>query len=96
MMLAGAASLVLLAGCFSTPSDDPLFLRPQVAEVTPQCREHPNAPVVGRVVGWMQDHPPRSVSFVGCFPSLAECNAWRAPVSSLVTGRLRYNECTPR
>jgi len=67
-----------------------------IRAVTPQCRDYPGAPVVGRVSGIMGIQPSRGVAFVGCFGSLSACERWRGPVSGRMTGRLILNQCQVR
>lgn len=64
-----------------------------IRELTPQCRDYPNAPVRGFVVGNAGLYPTRTFSFVGCFQSLAECERWRRPVSNFVQYRMIQNRC---
>jgi hypothetical protein len=64
-----------------------------IRAATPQCRDYPGAPVVGRVSGIMGVHPATGVSFVGCFGSIAACERWRGPVSGRISGRIILNEC---
>ncbi len=37
-----------------------------------------------------------AISFAGCFPTQAECEAWRKQAQVFVTGLQIYNECKPR
>lgn len=60
---------------------------------TPQCRNYPNAPFKGFVVGQAGYWPTRTWSFVGCFDSFSACERWRIPVSSFVTQRMIQNRC---
>lgn len=70
----------------------------RVDRITPKCRDHPDAPWRGRVAGnieglWGGYMP---VSWVGCFPTRASCEAWRGPVSGIITERITQNVCEPR
>lgn len=67
-----------------------------IREITPSCRDNPAAPVVGRVSGLIAGFPATGASFVGCFPSLAACEAWRGPVTGAITDRLILSQCAPR
>lgn len=68
-------------------------------EKTPACDRNPAAVWVGRVSG-TSDEDARDVdediSFVGCFATEAECNAWRERGSGLVDGEIRENSCSRR
>lgn len=64
---------------------------------TPSCRDNPDFPWEGRVSGDRQtDTRTRPVSFAGCFPNQASCEAWRREAISFVTGRIIYDSCYPR
>ena len=79
-------------------SNAQLFIA-RVQSITPQCRDFPNAPFVGRVSGILSGgfgRGGRGVSFVGCFGSLAACQRWLGPISGQITGRLIQNSCRPR
>lgn len=93
-LLAGA--LVLSAAPVNAQGINTQFVISDVQRITPQCRDHPNAPVVGRVSGQLGGVPARGVVFVGCFESFAECERWRRPVSGLISGWIRSNSCEPR
>lgn len=65
----------------------------------PLCNEHPDYPWQGRVSGNAIDRGSDRalpVSFVGCFPTRKECEAWLGPAMGFVTGRLIYAKCTER
>ena len=68
----------------------------RVYSITPQCNEHPNAPVIGRVSGSSAERKSRGLSFVGCFETFQECEDWRAFASSNVAGRFIQNRCEQR
>ncbi|MEM6846457.1 MAG: hypothetical protein AAF580_00075 [Pseudomonadota bacterium] len=72
------------------------FIRSRVLAQTPQCRNNPDAPVVGRVAGAGTGQQGRGLSFVGCFNTTAQCNQWRGAVSGIVRGRLIQNTCEAR
>jgi hypothetical protein len=98
--VAGTTVAVLLAISPAGPAsaqgiETPFFIT-RIEGVTPQCRDHPDAPFVGRVSGWMSGGPNRSVSFVGCFPSAPECESWRLFVSGQILGHLIQNRCEVR
>lgn len=86
-----AAPAAAVAQGINTP-----FLVARVKAATPQCRDHPDAPVVGHVSGIMTGSPGRGVSFTGCFATMAACEAWRRPVSGLIAGRLILDRCDTR
>lgn len=75
--------------------ETPFFIA-RVDAVTPQCRDNPGAPVVGRVSGNMSGRPSRNVSFVGCFDDARSCESWRLFVSGQILGHLIQNRCGPR
>jgi len=91
--LAGVA-LLALGACSEGPSD---FQIAEVQAATPSCEDRPDAPFIGRVSG-QQDLMPgqRPVSYVGCFKTMAGCQAWNNAVVGTITGRVIYNECRPR
>ncbi|GAB5376794.1 MAG: hypothetical protein AcusKO_32560 [Acuticoccus sp.] len=68
----------------------------QVYSVTPQCRDFPDYPVVGRVSGYVLDNRNRRVSWVGCFPNARECEAWRRYARGRVFPPIRHNVCEAR
>ena len=72
-----------------------LFTINRIRAATPSCRTNPG-PVVGRVSGYIGYDGGKIGSFEGCFQSVAECNAWRVPVSGQIDGRLIYNACESR
>ncbi|WP_108659434.1 hypothetical protein [Acuticoccus kandeliae] len=93
----------LLAAALLAPHGDAVaqgvetqFFIARVDAVTPRCRDHPDAPVVGRVSGIMGGSPARGVSFTGCFASIAACENWRRPLSGHIDGRLIQNSCRYR
>lgn len=96
--LPGLAAAVAVAGLVpSAEARDPdvAFIVGDVMRVTPRCSDYPSYPIVGRVagqVGWSAT----GVSFTGCFPTYAACDAWRGPVSGKISGRLFYSTCEPR
>lgn len=91
---------VLIALAVAAPTaafaNDNQFVVSQIDSITPKCRDFPDAPVVGRVSGFIGVHPTRGVSFVGCFGSIGACEAWRGPVSGRIDGRLILDRCTFR
>jgi len=92
VMLAAASLAVVSAPAKAGPVDAQQFIT-RVQSVTPQCRNFPDAPVVGRVSGIFGGPPSRGVSFVGCFGSIAACQRWIGPVSGQITGRLIQDRC---
>ncbi|XWN30670.1 MAG: hypothetical protein ROR55_24900 [Devosia sp.] len=98
-MLAAAAVSTALVGGAATASAQGVntqFLISDIQASTPQCRDFPEYDVKGRVSGIVGGYPSRGVSFVGCFPSYASCEAWVGPVSGKISGRLREASCSPR
>ena len=68
-------------------------------EATPSCDANPSLPWIGRVSGESDDDPTNAVeplSFVGCFATEAECNAWRERGSGLIDDRIVQNSCEKR
>lgn len=73
------------------------YMITQVQRAAPNCRKNPTYGWEGRVSGNREaDSRSIAVSFAGCFPTQAECEAWRRTALPFVTGRLIYNECKPR
>jgi len=73
------------------------YMISQVQRAAPNCRRNPTYGWQGRVSGNREaDSRSIPVSFVGCFSTQAECEAWRKTALPFVTGRLIYNECKPR
>ncbi|UOM34339.1 hypothetical protein [Acuticoccus sp. I52.16.1] len=90
--LVAAAGLVAVTACAPARGDWVYQWR----EATPQCRDHPDAPVIGRAAGMVGFEPTRSASFVGCFPSMDACYAWLGPLSGRFGGRIFITRCDPR
>lgn len=67
-----------------------------IRNYTPACRNYPNAPVKGYVVGLSGVWPTRTFSFVGCFDSLAACERWRRPTAAFIEQRFIQNRCEVR
>jgi hypothetical protein len=91
-----AAALLATAPPATAQGINTQFLIGRIDRVTPKCRDHPNAPWVGRVSGVITGVPTRGVSFQGCFDTRRECEAWRRLVSGQVSGRLTQNRCERR
>jgi len=94
VLAAGAAPLA--AAPAAAQGVNTQFLVAEIKSRTPRCRDVPEYDVVGRVSGVVGGHPTRTVSFVGCFPDLVACQAWRGPVSGRISGRLIQSTCEPR
>ncbi|MEW5423801.1 hypothetical protein [Amorphus sp. 3PC139-8] len=91
----GAGLLVAPVATATAQSTE--YLIGQVRKAAPSCRQHPDYPIQGRVSGNREvDGRSEAISFVGCFPTQAECEAWRVKASSFVTGLIIYNSCGPR
>lgn len=95
-LLAGAIVAAAPALPAAANNLEALVLRQKIFRLTPQCRDFPQYPVVGRVVGFVGYRPPANVSFVGCFPDYRSCQRWVGPVSGEITGRLIRADCAPR
>jgi len=68
-------------------------------EASPSCDANPTLPWQGRVSGESDEDPTDNtepVSFVGCFATEAECNAWRERGSGLIDDRIVENICEKR
>lgn len=67
---------------------------------TPDCRAYPDFPWIGRVSGNVQDDlidgRTWPVSFVGCFPTQAECEYWKGRASSVIDSTIIQYDCRPR
>lgn len=90
-----AAALGPLAPQSTLADVDALWVDP-AKMATPPCSAYPEFPVVGRTAGFLGLGSHRSVSFVGCFPSFAECEIWRRGISGQFGGRIIVNACSPR
>jgi len=98
LLLAAAHAAPRPAGAQETTADDvdPIV---DFEEKTPTCGQDPKAEWVGRVSGTSDEDArdvDEDVSFVGCFATEAECNAWRERGSGLVDGEIRENSCSRR
>ncbi|MDQ0317315.1 hypothetical protein [Amorphus orientalis] len=71
----------------------------QIQMNVPLCHEHRDYRWEGRLSGNAMD-PGNDravpVSFLGCFPTKAECEAWLGPATGFVTGRLIFAKCQER
>ena len=103
-ILRGALATVTLAAALSlgagaTRADGGGFSQPtffRIYSITPRCRDHPDYPVVGRVAGYLSGSNRSRLSWVGCFPNQAECEAWRYIARGEVTPPVQQNSCQPR
>ena len=88
-----AAALALPAAAFA--QEDVNSFR----EASPSCDANPTLSWIGRVSGESDEDPTDNtepVSFVGCFATEAECNAWRERGSGLIDDRIVQNSCEQR
>lgn len=92
-----AFALVLAAAAPLAAQDfDPIV---DFQEKSPSCDANPNAAWVGHVSGTSDEDPmdtEQSVSFVGCFETEAECNAWRERGTGVIDGTIREDSCARR
>lgn len=68
-------------------------------EATPKCDANPSLAWQGRVSGESDENvmdEVEPVSFVGCFATEAECNAWREKASGMIDDRIIENVCEQR
>lgn len=73
------------------------YLISELQRAAPNCRKNPTYAWEGRVSGNREaDGRAIAISFAGCFPTQAECEAWRQQAVGFVTGLQIYNECKPR
>jgi hypothetical protein len=89
-----AAALALPAAALAQEGDVNAF-----REASPSCDANPTLPWIGRVSGESDEDPTDNVepvSFVGCFATEAECNAWRERGSGLIDDRIVQNSCERR
>lgn len=93
MALLVFAGLLLPVGGANAVETSLLATANAIRASTPQCRDYPNAPVRGFVVGQAGYWPTRTFSFVGCFQSVDACERWRRPVSSFIEQRMIQNRC---
>jgi hypothetical protein len=92
-LAAAAAAGLALVGCVQAPNDFEIAAN---KARTPGCSGSDGA-VLGRISGTVYTMPgQRPVSYVGCFPDIASCEAWRRSIVGTVNGRIIYNECVPR
>ncbi|WMS42027.1 hypothetical protein RDV64_18440 [Acuticoccus sp. MNP-M23] len=98
LLSAAVVAAALGTGATAARADtDKMMLMMQIGPITPNCSRNPNAPVIGRVAGVVNGFVGNShVSFVGCFPSIADCEGWRAYAAGEVGPPLRQNSCQPR
>ncbi len=98
-----AAAAALAASLAPTPTlaqsgtdfTQPIWSR--IYSITPRCRANPDYPIVGRVAGYVAGGGGRNrLSWVGCFPSMAECEAWRRIARGQVVPPVQQNACEPR
>lgn len=70
----------------------------KVRDTAPNCREHPQNPWRGRVSGNGLGIRDQLVvlSFVGCFPSEAECERWKTRTGGAISGQIVQYSCAPR
>lgn len=94
-----ALSTALAATVATTPASAQFAAMTQsrIMAMTPLCGEHPDFPVIGRVVGYYSDAT-RSVrlAFVGCFPSFADCESWRREALQPLDPPILQNRCERR
>ncbi|XWN30667.1 MAG: hypothetical protein ROR55_24885 [Devosia sp.] len=95
-VLAMAGTLAAVPGDVAAQGVNTQFLISEIDARTPKCRDHPDAPVVGRVSGIIGGSPSRGVSFQGCFDNMRACERWRGPVSGRISGRIIQNSCQAR
>lgn len=73
---------------------------PRIQASTPDCRAYPEFPWIGRVSGNVQDDlfdgRSRPVSFVGCFPTQAECEYWKGRAGAIIDSTIIQYSCKPR
>lgn len=99
-----AAAAAMLGGTFAAtflPSPaEAQFAAAIVAQTmarTPLCSEHPDYPVVGRVIAYYSTDPrPVRMAFVGCFPDMATCDAWRKEAMQPLNPPIVANRCEAR
>ncbi|WP_420393179.1 hypothetical protein [Acuticoccus sp.] len=90
------ALVLAVLGAAATPAAATDVFNPWVAQVkraTPDCREFQEFAYIGRVAGYPGNDSPRSVSFVGCFPTVAQCHRWGDLVSGRMNGRIILARC---
>lgn len=98
--IAGLAAAVLVGTAAEAPvsaAASTQYLITQLQRAAPNCRKNPTYPWEGRVSGNREaDGRSVAISFAGCFPTQADCEAWRRQAVGFVTGVQIYNECKPR
>ena len=70
----------------------------RLQEMTPPCRNNPDAPWIGRFASSYDGtfDRPRPFSLVGCFPTEAACTAWLQRVSGRAPGPFVQYNCSRR
>lgn len=97
-----AATLVAALAVGPTPGEaggSNSFSQPvwgRIYAITPRCRDHPDYPVIGRVGGYIPSSARSRVSWTGCFPSMAECEAWRYIARGQIAPPIVFNRCEAR
>jgi len=100
----GALATVALAATFALPAPSVAagqnnFTQPiwgRIYSITPQCRANPDYPVIGRVAGYVAGSARSRVSWVGCFPTAGECEAWRRIARGQIVPPIIQNVCESR
>lgn len=95
-----AACAIALMGAFAAMPAKAQFaaaIQAQTLARTPMCNENPDYPIIGRVVAYYNTDP-RAVrmSFVGCFPNFASCEAWRREAMRPLNPPIVANRCEER
>lgn len=93
-LLAGASTTTPALAQAGTDFTQPIWSR--VYSITPRCRANPDFPIVGRVAGYAPFSGRNRLSWVGCFPNMAECQAWRRFARGQIVPPIQQNTCEPR
>jgi len=88
--LSASALVVEAQGTFTQP------IWARIYAITPRCNANPDFPVVGRVAGFVGGSPRERLSWVGCFPSFAECEAWRRVARGEINPPIQQDRCERR
>ncbi|MEM9221730.1 MAG: hypothetical protein AAGB11_04920 [Pseudomonadota bacterium] len=97
--LAAAIVTAAIASSGVTSDAQGVFAQPiyaRINAITPNCRKNPDYPVVGRVAGYISDGTSARLAWVGCFPSFAQCDAWRRIALGEVFPPIQFNTCEER
>ena len=94
---AALAAALALPGVASAQIGGPQQIQ-EIRDAAPSCSANPQFPYIGRVSGGTENLLDRTmpVSFVGCFPDLNSCEAWKGAASGIITTTIIQYSCKQR